>query len=178
MQNRVARAQERKQRGGNRRHAAGENSGLFRLVPDRQTVLQDFKIRVVETRIDEAGLLAWTQLATARRQIEEILALLRILEDESRREKDRRLERTLREAWCIAIAHHQRFRVQPAIGDPVLMIIIACHGVLLSPTAPRAHGEGELLRFGKDRSVIAELCGLIEISASKSLIIGTSGAFR
>ena len=44
-----ARAQERKQRGRNCRHAAGEDSGLFRLVPDRQTVLQDFKIWVVET---------------------------------------------------------------------------------------------------------------------------------
>ena len=49
MQDRVARAQERKQRGRNCRHAAGEDSGLFRLVPDRQTVLQDFKIWVVET---------------------------------------------------------------------------------------------------------------------------------
>ena len=130
MQDRVARAQERKQRGGNRRHAAGENSGLFRLIPDRQTVLQDFKIRVVETRIDEASLLARTQLATARSQIEEILALLCILEDEGRREKNRWLERTFGEAWCVAIAHHQRFRVQPAIGDSILVIVIVCHGAL------------------------------------------------
>ena len=52
-------------------------------------------------------------------QIEEILALLCILEDESRRKENRRLERSFRETWRIAVAHHQRFRVQPAIGDPM-----------------------------------------------------------
>ena len=66
MQNRAAGAQEREQRGGYRRHAAGKHSGPFSLIPNRQTVFQDLEIWVVETRIDKAGLLARTRVASAR----------------------------------------------------------------------------------------------------------------
>ena len=78
MQNGVARAQKREQGGGNGRHAAGEDRGALRLVPDRQAILKDLEVGVVETRIDEAGLLTGARLTAAGRQIEKVLALLRI----------------------------------------------------------------------------------------------------
>jgi hypothetical protein len=68
--------------------------------------------------------------------LQEVLALLGVLENESRGEEDRRLERAFREAWRVAVTHHQRLWMQPPIGDAVLVIIVLHQSNLLfaSPT--------------------------------------------
>jgi hypothetical protein len=80
-----------KKRRRNRRHAAGEDGGTVGLIPDRQPILKDFEVGVVEARIDQARFLARARLTAAGGKVEEILALLGILENEGRCEEDRRL---------------------------------------------------------------------------------------
>ena len=128
MDDRVARAQESEAGRRDRGHARGEDGAFLGLVPDRQAILEDFHVGMVEARIDQAGFLAGLELAASGREIEEILALLGVLEDEGRCEEDRRLERAFRHGRRIAEAHHQRLGVQLAVGDPVLVIAVVAHG--------------------------------------------------
>ena len=128
MQNGVARPEKGEQRRRNRRHAAGEDGGTLGLIPDRQPILKDFEVGIVEARIDQTGFFARSRLTATGGKIEEILALLGVLENESRGQKDRRLERAFRKTRRIAVAHHQRLGMQAAIGYAVLVVIIIGHG--------------------------------------------------
>jgi hypothetical protein len=92
VQNGIAWPQKGEKRRRNRRHAAGEDGGTIRLIPDRQPILKDFEVGVVEARIDQARFLARARLTAAGGKVEEILALLGILENEGRCQEDRRLE--------------------------------------------------------------------------------------
>jgi hypothetical protein len=60
--------------------------------PDRQPIFKDFEVGVVEARINQARFLARARLTAAGCEVEKILALLGVLENEGRREEDRRLE--------------------------------------------------------------------------------------
>ena len=128
VQDRIARAQKGKAGGGDGRHAAGEDGGFLRLVPDRQPVLQNFQIGIVEAGIDQSALLARPRLPPPGGEIEKVLALLRVGEDKGGGEEDRRLQRSLRQARRIAIAHHQRFGMQLAVGDAVAVVVGVVHG--------------------------------------------------
>jgi hypothetical protein len=138
VQNRIARPEKGKERRRNRRHAAGEDGGTLGLIPDRQPILKDFEVGVVEARIDQARFLARARLTTAGGKVEEILALLGILENDGRCEEDRRLERALRKARRIAVAHHQRavdWQCGPCSSCPpprhLLLALLVCDGRLL-----------------------------------------------
>ena len=76
-----------------RGHPAGKAQGFFRSVPDCQAILQNFLVRRVETRIDEALRAAF---ALAGNAFEVSLACSCILERERAGEEDRRLQRTFR----------------------------------------------------------------------------------
>jgi hypothetical protein len=132
MQDGVAGPQEGEAGRRDRRHAAGEDGAFLGLVPDRQAILEDFHVGVVEARIDQAGLLAGLGLAAARGQVEEVLALLGVLENEGRGQEDRRLQRALRHGRRIAEAHHQRLGMELAVGDPVLVIAVALIDLFLA----------------------------------------------
>ena len=127
MDDGVARTKEGEAGRGDRRHAAGEDGAFFRFVPDREPILEDFHVGVVEARIDEARFLAGLGQPPARGQVEEVLALLGVLEDEGRGQEDRRLERALRHGRRIAKAHHQRLGMELAVGDAVLVVVVLAH---------------------------------------------------
>ena len=112
---------------GNCRHAAGEHRRRLALLPQRQTVLEHFEVGVVETRIHEAGGLTGLGLAPARGEVEEILAVLRRFEDESRCQEDRRLQRSFRKTRVIAVAHHLGFGFEHVFADFALMIRLVTH---------------------------------------------------
>ncbi|MNN62484.1 hypothetical protein D3C81_1777910 [compost metagenome] len=77
-------------------HAGREDQGLVGLVPDGQTVLEDFQIGVVDARVDQAQRLVRVALAQAVGDLEEALAVLGRLEDEGGRLEQGRLDRALR----------------------------------------------------------------------------------
>ena len=117
MQDGIAGAGESQKRRGDRRHAGGEERANFGLFEDGEPVLDDFAVRVVEARIDEAGACAFRRLAPTGNEIEEILALLGGLEDESRGEEDGWLDGTFRELRIEAVAQHKRFGMEAVIAD-------------------------------------------------------------
>ncbi len=133
VQQHVARPQEGQQGRRDRRHAAGEDGAALGLVPYREAVLEDLEIGVVEAGIDEAGLLAHTRSAAPAGDVEEILALLRRLEHEGRGEEDRRLQGALGQSRRVAVAHHQRFRVQHVVVQRPSLVVLAFHGRHLRP---------------------------------------------
>jgi len=55
MQDDVARAGEREDRGGDRRHAGREYPARLRALIDREAILDDLAVGMVEARVDEAG---------------------------------------------------------------------------------------------------------------------------
>ena len=138
VQDGVAGPQERQHGGGDRGHAAGEHGRALGLVPDRETVLQDFEVRVVEARIDQPRLLALVQLAPAGGEVEEILALLRGLEHESRGQEDRRLERTLGQGRRVAQAHHQGLGMELAAIHRAALVLGRLHDARLRCAAQDA----------------------------------------
>ena len=106
--------------GRDRRHPRGEHEIGVGLVPDRQPVFEHFKIGVVDPAVDQAGLFIRPLLAQAVGELEELLAVLRLAEDESRGVKHRRLQRSLGKKRIVAVAHHQGFRRQGSIADQPL----------------------------------------------------------
>ncbi len=82
---------------------------------------------MIEARIDEAGgTLGWRRAASGQ-IIEEIAALLRRLEDESRSQKHWRLDRAFRENRIISVAEHQRFGIELVVSDFRLVIARGVH---------------------------------------------------
>jgi hypothetical protein len=64
----------------------------LRHLPRAEPVFEHFEIRIVEARIDQARGLARRRLAPAGGVVEEILAVLRVAEDERGGQENRRLE--------------------------------------------------------------------------------------
>uniref|UniRef100_A0A0N4Z856 Tetratricopeptide repeat protein n=1 Tax=Parastrongyloides trichosuri TaxID=131310 RepID=A0A0N4Z856_PARTI len=136
-------------------HTAGEDQGLVRLVPDRQAVLEDLQVRIVDARIDQAQRLVRVALAQAIGDFEEAFAVLGRFEDEGRSLEQRRLDRALRQGRIIAVAHHQGFRREGAVAEDARAM--AVHFYVSSPDPVIAdHGKarqtlshgGEAPRFG------------------------------
>ena len=106
-----------KQARRDRGHARGEQDcGIGSLV-DRQAILDDLAVGVIEARIDEAGPRTFGWRASSRDIIEEILALFGRAEDERRSEKNRRLHRPFGQHRIVAVAEHQRLGPQHMIPD-------------------------------------------------------------
>ena len=75
----------------------------------------------------------------SRGVVEEILAVLRVAEDERGREEDRRLERAFGQGGIESIAHHLRFGRQHAVADLALVIAVDAHRELLEIQLPRSY---------------------------------------
>ena len=131
MQDRVARPDEGKERGGNRRHARREQDTCLRALVDGEAILDDLAIGVVEARIDEAGLAAARRLPASGDIVEEIAPVFRGPECESRCQENRRLHRSFRKLRIEPVAEHQRFRMQPMVADMRLVRAWRCHGGFL-----------------------------------------------
>ena len=107
VNNHVAGTEEAEQRRGDGRHAAAEHQTAFRLVPQRQPILKDFQVWVVESGIDEPGVFGRTFFPKSIGKLEKCLALLRRSKGEGRGLKDRTLNRAFRKAGVVTVAHHQ-----------------------------------------------------------------------
>src|SRR5215468_10216691 len=64
------------ERGGDRRHARGEDETGFGLIPDRQSILKHFEVGIVDPAIDQAGFFIGALLPQAVGQLEELLPVL------------------------------------------------------------------------------------------------------
>ena len=132
MQDDVARARIGEDRGGDRRHARGEEERRLGVLEHAQAVLDDLGVRVVEAAVDQPGSLAPRRLAPSRDVIEELLAVLGALEDEGGGEEHRRLDRALREMRVVAVAEHQRLGHEFSVADAVLVVAVLGHRGSLS----------------------------------------------
>ena len=117
VQDHVARAYEGEDRGRDRRHAGREQRALFGALVDGKPVLDDLAVRVVEPRIDQACAHPLGRLAPAGYVIEEVLSVLRGLEDEGRRQEDGRLDGAFRQLRIVPVVQHQRFGMEHVIAD-------------------------------------------------------------
>src|SRR3546814_2019774 len=97
----------RSERRRDRRHAAGEDRARLRALVDREAVLHDLAVRVVEARIDQPCLGPRLGLPSAGGVVEEIAPFLGRTEDEGRSEADRRFDGAFGERRIIAVAEHQ-----------------------------------------------------------------------
>ena len=104
----VARPEKRHQRGRDRSHTGCKRQRLLRAIPDGESILQDFKIGVVDARVDEMRFLIARLFPQPIGEFERRLALLRCAEDERRRLEQRRLQRAFGKMRRIAVPHHQR----------------------------------------------------------------------
>ena len=95
VQDHVARPDVGEQRGRDGGHAGGEDDAGLGALVDGQAVLDDLAVGVVEARIDEARDIASRRGAAAGGIVEEIAALLGVLEHKSRRQEHRRLDGAL-----------------------------------------------------------------------------------
>ena len=114
MDHHVALVAAREQQRGDGRHAAGKDEAFLCPVPDGEAVFEDFLIGAVEAAIDEAVGAAG---ALAGDAFEVALARRRAFEGESGGEEDRRLERAFRQLRIVAVAHHQRGRLELAPAE-------------------------------------------------------------
>ena len=117
MQDHVARAHEGEDRGRDRRHAGREQRALVGAFVDGKPVLDDLAVGMVEPRIDQACAHSLGRLAPAGYVIEEVLSVLRGLEDEGRRQEDRRLDGAFRQLRIVAVVQHQRFGMERVVAD-------------------------------------------------------------
>ena len=96
------------------RHSRGEGQGVLGILPKAQPILEYLLVRPVEARINEA---LGPARALAGDAFEEALARGGRLEDESRGEEDGRFQRAFRKGGIVAVAHHQRGRLEAAAAD-------------------------------------------------------------
>ncbi len=134
MDDHVILADEREEQGGDRRHAARKDEAVVGAVPDREAILEDFLVRAVETRIDEA---VGGPFALAGDMLEKALARRRAFEGEGRGQEDRRLQRTFGQHRVVAESHHQRCGAEVLVAD-----------LLAVRLGFAAHGHGMLLESG------------------------------
>ncbi|MEY9132580.1 hypothetical protein ACVIWV_001537 [Bradyrhizobium diazoefficiens] len=117
VQDDVAGAHEGEDRGCDGRHAGGEQRAALGALIDREPVLDDFAVGVVEARIDQARAHPLRRLAPAGDVVEEVLPVFGGLEHEGRGQEHRRLDGAFRQLRIIAIGQHQRFRMQHMVAD-------------------------------------------------------------
>ena len=129
VQNDVAGADEGQDRRGDRRHARSEQHAGLRALVDREPVLDDLAVGMVEARVDEAGGAALGRLLASRDIVEEVATFLGRAEHEGRREEDRRLHRALRQSRIVAIAQHHGLGLQGMVADMGLGRARRGHGV-------------------------------------------------
>ena len=92
MDDGVARTGQRQERGADCRHARGGEQCAFRAVEQRQSVLDDFRIGVVEAAIDQtSGTTVLRRRLAARHHVKKVGALFRRLKGERRRQEHRGL---------------------------------------------------------------------------------------
>ncbi|MEY9697419.1 hypothetical protein ABIF50_010700 [Bradyrhizobium diazoefficiens] len=130
MQDDIAGADEGENRGRDGRHARREQRAAFGALIDREPVLDDLAVGMVEARIDQARAHAFRRLAPAGDVIEEVLAVFGRLEHESGGQEHRRLDGALRQLRIIAIGQHQGFRMQHMVADMGLRRERFYHGCL------------------------------------------------
>ena len=82
VQDDVARADEREDRGRNRRHAGREQRAFLGALVDREPVLDDLAVGMIEPRIDQASTHPLGRVAPTRDVIEEVLSIFGGLENE------------------------------------------------------------------------------------------------
>ncbi len=131
VQDGIARPAIREERRGDRRHAAREDRRDLGALIDRQPVLDDLAVGMVEARIDEAGIDAVFRLAAAGGEVEEVAPLLGRTEDEGRGQEDRRLYRPFGERRVVAVTQHHRLGVEDMVADAVPPIARRFHGSAL-----------------------------------------------
>ena len=114
MDDDVTGADERQKKRSDGRHSARESERVIRVFPYRQAVLQYLLVGTVEARIDEP-------LGAARpfagHTLEETLSGRGTFERERRGEEDRGFERAFAEFRIIAVAEHERLRLQLVVAD-------------------------------------------------------------
>ena len=142
VQNDVARADEGEDRSRNRRHAGREQRAFLGALVDREPVLDDLAVGVIEPRINQTRAHPLGRLTPARNEIEEVLSVFSGLEDEGRRQEDRRFDGSFRQLRIVAVVQHQRFWMQHVIADVGLRRKRFHHGL------PRCLDFGALLRVG------------------------------
>ena len=149
VQDHVAWARISEDRGGDRRHARGEEERCLGVLEHAQPVLDDLGVRVVEAAVDQSGRLAPRRLAPSRDVVEELLAVLGALEDEGGGEEHRRLDRPFREVRVVAVAEHQRLGHELSVADAVL--VVAVWGIAAPVSRLSAHCSACRARGRKGR---------------------------
>ena len=105
MNDRVTRAHQRQEQGGDCGHAARKAERVLGIFPDGEAILQYFLVGPVEARIDQA---LGTTRTLAGHALEMAFAGGGIGKDEGGGQEDGRLERSFRQHRIIAMPHHQR----------------------------------------------------------------------
>jgi hypothetical protein len=117
VQDHVAWTDESEDRGRNRGHAGGEQRAFIRTLVDREPVLDDFAVGMIEPRINQTCAHSFGRLAPARNVIEVVLSVLGGPEHEGRGQEDRWLDGALRQLRIVAVVQHQRFGMQHVVAD-------------------------------------------------------------
>ena len=113
MHERIARAQVGQHHRADRRHARGGEQRALRAVVERQAVLDDLGVGMVEAAVDQpAGAHAFGRRLAPGDDVEELRALLGAAEGEGRGQEHRRLDRALGERGVVAEGHHLGVGVQ------------------------------------------------------------------
>ncbi len=142
VQDRFAGAHISEHCGGDGRHAGRKHQSAFGFFMDRQPVFDDFEVRMVEARINQAGWPLGRRRAASGEIVEEIAALLGGLENKCRSQKHRRLDRTFRKNRVISIAEHQRFGIELVVSDFGLVIAGGVHDEVPSQWIGRQSAAG------------------------------------
>ena len=116
------------QRGRDRRHAAREHRARSRRLPTTPSRSSSTS-RLGLLKREYTRPAAWPGggCAAARGVVEEILAVLRVAEDERGRQEDRRLERAFGQGRIESVTHHLGFGLQHAVADLALVIAVGAH---------------------------------------------------
>ncbi len=113
--------------GGDGSHTALEDRRGLGSVPKSKAVLEDLQARIVQTGIDETGLVLGVGLGEAVGTCEEGLPLFGALENEGGGGEDRCFHGAFRPVRTVSVAHHQAFGSQHSVTD-LLLILLVPHG--------------------------------------------------
>jgi hypothetical protein len=117
VEDHVARADEGEDRGRNRRHAGREQRAFVRALINREPVLDDLAVGMIEPRIHQARAHSLRRLTATRHKIEVILPILGGPEHEGRGQEDGWLDDALRQLRIVAVVQHQCFGMKHVIAD-------------------------------------------------------------